>query len=81
MYRQKSLWALLLVVMLGAIAGSAIGQALSNLMPVLAQGVALGIDPPLKLNLYVLQITFALDFHLNLVGALGMLLAVFAYRR
>ncbi len=81
MYRNKSSWALLLVVLLGAIAGSAIGEALSGIIPLLAQSVSLAIDPPLRLDLYVVKFTFAFVFQLNLVGALGMFFAVFAYRR
>jgi len=81
MYRNKSPWALVVVILLGAIAGSAIGEALSSIVPLLAESVSLAIDPPLRLNLYVLEFMFAFDFQLNLVGALGMFVAVFAYRR
>ena len=81
MYRNKSPWALLIVVMLGAIAGSAVGEALSSIVPLLGQSVSLAIDPPLRLDLYVLNFMFAFSFQLNLLGALGMFFAVFAYRR
>jgi hypothetical protein len=81
MHRQKSLWALLFVVLFGAIAGSAIGQALVNLVPVLARGVLLGLNPPAELDLYVLRLTLGVGFTLNVAGAVGVLLALFLYRR
>ncbi len=81
MYRNKSPWVLFIVILLGAIAGSAIGEALSDVVPLLAQSVSLAMDPPVQVDLYVLGFSFGFRFQLNLVGALGMFLAVFAYRR
>lgn len=81
MQRHKSLWALFFVVLFGAIAGSAIGQALGTLVPLLAQGIAMGTPQPLGLDLYVIRFSLAVDFTLNLTGALGILVALFLYKR
>jgi hypothetical protein len=79
----RSLWLLLILLILGGIFGSLIGQALGgfNHLAVLNQGPYIGIAPPTTLDLNFLTITFGFTFKVNPVSFLGFIVAFLAYLR
>lgn len=65
----------------GALAGSVVGGALKDVLPIAAQSVAVGISPPFSLDLAVLTIVLGGTLAVNLGGVLGIILALLLYRR
>ncbi len=75
-------WLLVLLLILGGIVGSFIGQALGNVqhLAFLNQGIYLGL-PDTKLNLDILALTFGFVFKVNWIGLLGFIVALIVYER
>ncbi len=76
MRRQTRALVLVVAIIAGAVVGSILGVALENVAPVLAKGFTVGIQPPLVLDLNVVSLTFGFTLHLNLMGAIVVLLLV-----
>ncbi|HHW27619.1 MAG TPA: DUF4321 domain-containing protein [Firmicutes bacterium] len=76
MRRQTRTWLLVVALTAGAIVGSVIGEALRDAVPVLSKGFTVGLEPPLVLDLNVLSFSFGFQLHLNLAGAIVVLLLV-----
>lgn len=76
-----------LYVMIGAILGGLLGQlltqvnALSGFMPYLVQTYPVFDMAPATLNLYVIQLTLGLAFAPNLISIMGVILAIYLFRR
>lgn len=76
MRRQTRVLILLIALAAGAIVGSILGVALENVAPVLNKGFTVGLQPPLTLDLNVITLTLGFTLHLNLMGAVLVLLLV-----
>lgn len=76
MKRQTRAFVLFVALTAGAIVGSILGVVLENVAPVLARGFTVGIQPPLVVDLNVISFTFGFTLHLNLMGAILVLLLV-----
>ncbi len=76
MRRQTRTWLLIVSLTAGAIVGSVVGEVLSGVAPVLAKGFTVGVQPPLVLDLNVLSLSFGFTLHLNLAGAITVLLLI-----
>jgi hypothetical protein len=76
MRRHTRTWLLIAALTAGAIAGSIIGEVLSNTAPILAQGFNVGLNPPLVLDLNVIKLTLGFTLRLNVLGGLVVLLLV-----
>ncbi len=76
MRKQTRTWLFFVALMAGAIVGSIIGQVLSGIAPVLAQGFTVGIDPPFVLDLNVMAFSLGFTLHLNLAGGIVVLLLI-----
>jgi hypothetical protein len=76
MRRQTRALVLLIALTAGAIVGSILGAVLENVAPVLAKGFTVGLQPPLVLDLHVISLTLGFTLHLNLMGAIVVLLLV-----
>lgn len=83
--RRKNLGWILIIVILGALIGSALGEVLGLILP---EGVvkefflrsaqfSLG---PASLNLIILTITLGFSIKLNVIGVLGIIFAAYALR-
>lgn len=78
---------LLFAVIVGCIVGSLLGDLLGELAGpgrlrnLLTHGTTFGLTPPATLDLRLLSVTFGIVFKLNVVGALGILIALIAVRR
>ena len=81
--REKNFWILLVFILSGLVIGGLLGEIASKVdfLWWLAYGQSFGLQEPLKLDLSVIQITFALMFKINMDSILGMTLAIFIYRK
>lgn len=81
MRRDRSAGLLFILVLIGALLGSIVGEALSKSVPLLARGVSVGVDPPTTLDLFILKVTFGIKMKLNVASAVGILLGLLFFRR
>lgn len=77
---SKSPWVLLLLLLAGAMAGSAVAQSLS-MVPYINTSASFGINPPAVLDLHFATVTFGFNITLGPLTALGMVLGLLIYRR
>ena len=84
---RRSFGLLLLGVVVGLVCGSLLGELLAQfvsspwLKDVLTRGPLLGLSPPATLDLRLLSITFGVLFKVNVVGLVGILVALLIVRR
>jgi hypothetical protein len=84
---HRSLGLLLLAIVVGLVCGSLLGELLAQfasspwLRDVLTRGPMLGLSPPATLDLRLLSVTFGILFKVNVVGVLGILVAIVVVRR
>ncbi len=73
-------WVLALVI--GAIIGGLLGNYLSGFAPLawLGFGGQIGMDAPLSLDLWVMNITFGIGFQFTIGNVIGMLLGALTYK-
>lgn len=77
----------ILFVIIGAILGGLLGEllrdvdVLSGVMPYLARTFPVFDIAPFTVNLYVIQFTMGLSFAPNFMSILGIVLALFLFRR
>ena len=81
--REKNFWILLVFLLSGLVIGGLLGEIASKIdfLWWLAYGQSFGLTEPLRLDLNVINITFALMFKINIASILGMTLAIFIYRK
>ena len=78
---------LLLAVVVGLVCGSLLGELLAQfvsspwLKDMLTRGPMLGLSPPATLDLRLLSVTFGILFKVNVVGLVGILVALLIVRR
>ncbi len=80
MKRSRNFLTLLLLLLAGALIGGVIGEALSVFVPVLNQGITLGLDAPVNLDLWIVSLVFGFTLKLNVAGAIGLILALLWFR-
>jgi hypothetical protein len=74
-----------LTVLVGMILGSAVGSALDHVLPdgvvtrFLVESVGWGLEPQ-TLDLVVVTLTFGFSVSVNVMGVLGVALAVYLFR-
>ncbi|HEY8804490.1 MAG TPA: DUF4321 domain-containing protein [Clostridium sp.] len=71
-------------ILLGAISGSFIGELLGdnmNALKFLKSTYTIGMSNPMLIDLKVLSITFGINFNINIMSIIGIILAIILYRR
>lgn len=70
-------------LVIGSLLGELLGQIVSAdwLRDLLTRGPTIGLTTPATLDLRLLAITFGMVFKVNVVGVLGIIIAVIAFRR
>ena len=87
MAASRGLGLVVLIVLVGLVVGSLLGELVAGLMPsgivhdLLTRGPQIGLTPPATLDLRFMALTFGMIFKVNVVGILGILLAAVALRR
>ena len=67
---------LVIALVAAAIVGSVIGEALSDVVPFLARGFGVVLEPPFVIDLKVISFTFGFTVGLNVMGAIMVLLVI-----
>ena len=83
---SKGVLFLVLLLVAGGILGGIVGDALAglnigSLMPTLIKHYEIFNIQNVQLNLYVMQLSFGIHFAPNLLSIIGILIALFIYRR
>lgn len=81
--REKNIWILVLFVLCGIVVGGLLGDLASKVdfLWWLSYGESFGLSQPIELDLSVIKITFGLMFKINISSIIGMILAIFIYRK
>jgi hypothetical protein len=81
---EKSTGFWIFVIILGAIGGSLIGDLLGaniKALQFLKNIYSVGTAKPWTLDLKVLSLSFGINFNINLMSILGIILAIILYRK
>lgn len=73
-------WIMLLMVMCGLVVGGFLGELLGKYVPILKYGYNLGVSAH-EWNFHVFRLTFGLDFNINMFSVLGIVIAIYLYRK
>ena len=81
--REKNIWVLLIFLLAGLVVGGLLGKLASEVSWLwwLSYGQSFGLDNPIVLDLNVLKLTFGVVFNINVASIIGMILAIFIYRK
>lgn len=71
---------LIILLIAGGVAGSALGEALATYLPILKNFTSIGIRNT-TFNLHFLQVSFGLTMSLGPVTGLGLFLGFLAYKK
>lgn len=81
--KEKNIWILLIFILSGLVVGGLLGDLASKVdfLWWLGYGESFGLTSPLELDLSIMKITFALAFKINIASIIGLILAVFIYKK
>ncbi|MBZ4645004.1 MAG: hypothetical protein PWR27_778 [Petroclostridium sp.] len=85
MKRERNIWLLLLLLLVGVVIGGFLGEFLSRYpyLSFLSYGKQFGIslDKPFLLDLHILKLSFALIFNINIASIIGIILSVVIFSK
>lgn len=81
--KDKNIWILILFILSGIVVGGLLGELASQVefLSWLAYGQEFGFSSPIELNLNVIKLTFGLVFKINIASIIGIVLAIFIYKK
>lgn len=81
--REKNIWILLVFLLAGLVIGGLLGKLAAGVPWLwwLSYEQAFGLASPIVLDLNVLKLTFGLIVNINVASIVGMVLAVFIYKK
>lgn len=81
--REKNIWILLVFILSGIVVGGLLGNLAGRVdfLWWLSYGETFGLSEPITLDLQVISITFGLMFEINISSIIGMVLAIFIYKK
>lgn len=81
--REKNIWVLLLFILSGIVVGGLLGNLAAHVdfLSWLAYGEEFGLATPIELDLNVVKLTFGLMFKINIASIIGIILAIFIYKK
>ena len=81
--REKNIWILLIFILSGLVVGGLLGELASRVdwLWWLSYSQSFGLQTPITLDLNIMQITFALMFKISISSIIGLVLAVFIYKK
>ncbi len=82
-FKDKNIWILILFILSGIVVGGLLGELASHVdfLSWLAYGQEFGLSSPVELNLNVIRLTFGLVFKINIASIIGIVLAIFIYKK
>ena len=81
--KDKNIWILLVFVLSGLVIGGLLGDVASKVggFSWLSYGQSVGLSQPVALDLNIINITFGFMLKINVASIIGILLAIFIYRK
>lgn len=81
--KEKNIWIFLVFILSGLVVGGLLGELATKIdwLWWLSYSKSFGLENPITLDLSVMQITFALMFKISISSIIGMVLAVFIYKK
>ncbi len=81
--KEKNVWILLLFILSGLVIGGLLGEFAKDIsfLSWLSYGQSFGLSNPIELDLNVVKITFGLMVNINVASIVGLLIAIFVYRK
>lgn len=81
--KDKNIWILLVFILSGLVIGGLLGDIASRVdaLSWLSYGQTFGLKQPLVLDLNIINITFALMLKINVASIIGIVLAIFIYKK
>ena len=81
--KEKNAIVLIIFLLCGLVIGGLIGALTKNVgwLSWMSYGQSFGLADPINLDLGVLQITFGLMFNINIASIVGIIIAIFLYRK
>ena len=81
--KEKNIWILLIFILSGLVVGGLLGELASRMdwLWWLSYSQSFGLNTPITLDLSIMQITFALMFKISISSIIGLILAVFIYKK
>lgn len=81
--KEKNIWILLIFILSGLVVGGLLGKLASRVdwLWWLSYSQSFGLNTPITLDLSIMQITFALMFKISISSIIGLILAVFIYKK
>ena len=81
--REKNIWLLLVVLLAGLVIGGLLGTLAGKVSWLwwLSYEQEFGLADPIVLDLNILKLTFGLIIHINVASIIGMIIAIFTYRK
>ncbi len=81
--RDKNFWILIIFLLAGLVIGGLLGDLAGKVDSLwwLGYGQEFGLKNPIELDLNVLKVTFGLLIKINIASIVGMVLAIFIYRK
>lgn len=81
--KEKNIWILLIFILSGLVVGGLLGKLASRVdwLWWLSYSQSFGLQTPITLDLSIMQITFALMFKISISSIIGLVLAVFIYKK
>lgn len=83
MAREKNIWILLVLLLSGIVIGGLIAMLAANVswLSWLAYGEEFGTNGPLGVDLSILKLSFEVRLKINVASIVGMIIAIFVYRK
>ena len=81
--REKNIWILMVFILSGLVIGGLIGEFTQDVdfLWWLSYGQSFGLSSPIELDLNIVQISFGLMFKINVASIIGLIIAVFIYKK
>ncbi len=81
--KEKNIWILLIFMLSGLVIGGLLGEISKSVSWLwwLGYGEEFGLSSPVTLDLSVIKLTFSLMFKISIASIIGMVLAIFVYRK
>lgn len=81
--KEKNIWILMIFILSGLVVGGLLGDLAGKVdfLWWLGYGESFGLTSPLELDLSIIKITFALAFKINISSIIGLVLAIFIYKK
>ena len=81
--KEKNIWILMIFILSGLVVGGLLGDLAGKVdfLWWLGYGESFGLTSPLELDLSIIKITFALAFKINISSIIGLILAIFIYKK